>query len=236
MQLNFIIMGAMKCGTTTLAQFLGSHPEIELSRRKETNFFQSESHFAQGLDWYESLFGKGRRYRFEASPNYTKRHIFPGVPERMHATLPDVKLIYILRDPVERVVSHYLHGRDAGREKREFSTAIRDEGYVLTSHYYFQLEAFLKFYSRDQILLVDSESLWDDPIPHASAMLEFAGIDSTGASEIFTPYLRKLRPAGARANRPTLNDEDRQFLKEHIAPDVAKLRAYSGLPFDRWSL
>ena len=106
---TFITIGAMKCGTHSLHQYLDLHPEIAMSQRKELNFFLTEAKFAQGLEWYSAQIAGNGTARGESSPNYSKCHMFPGVAERMHATLPDIKLIYLVRDPVERAVSHYVH-------------------------------------------------------------------------------------------------------------------------------
>jgi hypothetical protein len=116
---NFIIIGAMKGGTTSLYHYIASHPDIVPSSIKETNYFNTIADLCKGLSWYKSLFRNKGKYAFEASTNYTKRHIFPGVPERMYSILPKVKLIYILRDPIERIVSHYIHNYAHGREKSQ---------------------------------------------------------------------------------------------------------------------
>ncbi|MEZ5721509.1 MAG: sulfotransferase [Paracoccaceae bacterium] len=80
---QFIIIGAMKSGTTTLYRYLDLHPAVEMSRDKETDFFLTEKNRARGLDWYAAQFTSEARVRGEASPNYTKRRDFPGVPERL---------------------------------------------------------------------------------------------------------------------------------------------------------
>ena len=99
---DFIIIGAMRAGTTALADLLSRHPEIGMSRLKETDYFIAEKNFSRGPVWYQSLFPMDRPIRGEASPNYAKSDVFAGVPQRIHAARPDVRLIYIVRDPVER--------------------------------------------------------------------------------------------------------------------------------------
>ncbi|MEM9772050.1 MAG: sulfotransferase domain-containing protein, partial [Cyanobacteria bacterium P01_D01_bin.73] len=97
---SFVIIGAMKGGTTSLHRYIASHPNVVTSSIKETDFFRSAKDYSKGIDWYESLFEGSGTYAFEASTNYTMRHKFPGVPERMHSVLPNAKLIYLLRDPI----------------------------------------------------------------------------------------------------------------------------------------
>lgn len=115
---DIIIIGAMKGGTTSLYHYLASHPDVVASRDKETDFFRSRKHFSKGIEWYRQQFRGAGTHALEASPNYTKRHKFRGVPRRMHSVLPEAKLVYVLRDPVERIISHYMHNRHHGRETR----------------------------------------------------------------------------------------------------------------------
>ena len=161
---DIVVIGSMKAGTTSLFRYLASHPDVVPSSVKETNFFTTDEDFNKGLDWYRSLFRQAGRSAIEASPNYTKRHVFPGVPARMQAILPDARLIYLLRDPVDRIVSHYIHNYANGRETRPLSEIVTnpDSGYIQTSRYYFQLQAFLAFYPEQQICLVESERLRND--------------------------------------------------------------------------
>ena len=113
---NLIIIGAQKCGTTSLHYYLNLHPQILMSREKELNFFITERNWSKGVDWYRSQFVEKAEIYGESSPNYTDYIRFGGVPERMYSVVPDARLIYILRDPIERIVSHYVHLCDMGLE------------------------------------------------------------------------------------------------------------------------
>lgn len=172
---SLVILGAMKCGTSSLYRYISSHPNVVPSSIKETDFFKTDDDFNKGLDWYKSLFTGNGNFAFEASPNYTKQHIYPGVPARMHSVLPKTKLIYVLRDPIERAVSHYVHNYSHGRESRQFSDAIRDpnSNYIQTSKYYFQIQAFLEHYSEKQLLLIESERLRTDTANVVNDVFEF---------------------------------------------------------------
>jgi hypothetical protein len=265
---DFVIIGAMKGGTTSLYHYLASHPDIVPSTTKETDFFLTNDDFNKGLDWYESLFEKNGKLAFEASPNYTKRHLFPGVPARMHSVLPEAKLIYVLRDPVARVLSHYVHNYSHGRESRSFTEAIKDpdSNYIQTSRYYFQIQAFLEHYSDKQILFVESEKLHKDTQSVVYDVLKFLELSPEFKASILekkfhvsskkkrrsaleqmltrrtnSPYLRagiKLITAPLRSSfeSPKLSPVDRTLLEEAIAPDVEKLRQFSGMRFSNWSL
>lgn len=215
---DFLIIGAMKAGTSSLFRYLSSHPEIVPSSVKETDFFFSPKQYDRGRSYYEGLFqGEGDR-ALEASPNYTKRHLRPGMPEKIHALMPGVKMVYVVRDPVQRLVSHYVHNLDHGRERRTFSEAIRepDSNYILTSRYHFQLEAFLDYFPADQFMILDSARLRDDTEAAVASVCGFFGIPAdcdpavmsqqihpssakTRASLIERGLLKTVRHPGARS-------------------------------------
>jgi hypothetical protein len=159
---DFIIIGAMKCGTTSLHYYLSLHPDISVSRRKELDFFVAEENWAKGLAWYESQFPDKGKVRGEASPKYTFSPRHAGVPERMASVIPDAKLIYLVRDPLERIVSHYVHLVEAGREERTLDEALadrHDNPYLCRSLYYAQIERYLAVFDPLRILVVAQEDL-----------------------------------------------------------------------------
>ena len=177
---GFIIVGAMKCGTTTLFRHLGKHPAIGLSQDKETDFFLAEQNFARGFEWYREQFRPGARLYGEASPNYSKCNEFPGVPERIRRHLPDVRLIYMVRDPVERFVSQYLHHMNSGEitvpPERILNTRV-GRHYLDSSRYCRQLSAYLAHFPREQILVLCLDELRRDPAAIVRRTFEFLGVD-----------------------------------------------------------
>lgn len=194
----FIIIGAMKSGTSSLHNYLNLHPEIGMSRPKELNFFKTETDFAQGLDWYRARFPTGYRVVGESSPNYSKRHRFPGVPERMSPVLPEAALIYLVRDPVERVISQYVHMVATGRDSRPASEVFRDltrNDYIDTGRYMWQLSQFLKFYREERILVVDTADLLSERAKTLATVFRFLGVDdrfhSAGFDRMHNTDLRR---------------------------------------------
>ena len=177
---DFIIIGAMKCGTTTLFRHLGKHPEIGLSQRKETDFFLAEQNFARGFGWYGEQFRPGARVYGEASPNYTKCNEFPGVPARIHRHLPDAALIYMVRDPVDRFVSQYLHHMNSGEidipPQRILETAAGHH-YLDCSRYHRQLSAYLEHFPPERILVLCLDELQRDPGALLRRTFTFLGVD-----------------------------------------------------------
>lgn len=183
---TFVVIGAMKAGTVSLRNYLDEHPGIFLGRGGvfgEPDFFVAESNWPRGRGWYESLFdGAGQAAAIgECSPCYTWAHAYRGVPERMARVIPDARLVYVVRDPVARMQSMYLHQVSAGRERRRAAAALLDDRYLGPSRYGFQLAAFLGHFDRSQVLVIASEVLRDRPREALSAVFGHIGVDPAAA-------------------------------------------------------
>ena len=177
---NFIMIGAMKSGTSSLHHYLDEHPDISMSYPKELDFFIEERRWNKGFDWYESHFSKGAVIRGESSVGYTQRHKYAGVPGRIHAMNPDLKLLYLLRDPVERVVSHFTQLSLMGLEQRDFQGVLDElpgSDYVLSSSYHFQLSAFLDYFPMEQIQILTLEELVRDKVGTIQKVFRFLGVE-----------------------------------------------------------
>ena len=116
MKPNLIIIGAQKCGSSSLHRYLDHHSDISMSKTKELVFFVESLNWKNGIKWYESQFEGTGKIQSESSPSYTMYPTFAGTPKLMHSLIPDAKLICIVRDPINRIVSHYLH--QSYRKKR----------------------------------------------------------------------------------------------------------------------
>jgi hypothetical protein len=178
---NFIVIGAMKAGTTSLFHYLQAHPEAYLSPLKEVEFFVAEKNWKRGLDWYRAQFAGASddvRAIGEASTAYTKYPEFKGVPERIANCIPDVRLIYVVRDPIERIRSQYQHRVLAGAERAPLDLAVlRDERYVNCSRYAMQVERYLQWFSPEGFLLITSEELRSHRLPTMRRIYSFLEID-----------------------------------------------------------
>src|SRR3954454_1582153 len=140
---NLIVIGAAKAGTTSLHHYLDLHPQIAMSRWKELDFFSKEFD-RDGLRWYESQFADAP-VRGESSPSYTRHPENPGAAARMASVVPDAKLIYIVRDPVDRYVSSSRSTRHAlGKRSRALDGDLESEQAFHTSHYAVQLALYLE--------------------------------------------------------------------------------------------
>ena len=191
---DFIVTGAMKCGTTSLHYYLDLHPEIFMSKQKELDFFIAERNWDRGIGWYESNFSSDSKVNGESSTSYSKYPSIRRVPQRMHSVVPKVKLIYVVRDPIERIISHYIHEYAQGREARLLDEALaipKNNPYVDTSRYYLQLLQFLEFYNFDRILVITAEDLRDRRFSTLRKVFRFLNVDDQYHSEDFSRLLNR---------------------------------------------
>jgi len=184
---NLIIVGGLKCGTTSIHHYLGLHPEIQMSKPKELNFFAAELNWDLGLDWYASRFDDRFEVRGESSPHYTNLPRFRGVPERIKQHCPDARLIYMVRDPIKRIFSHWVHATGAGYETGELVEVLSDPdtSYVNRSKYWMQLQPYLEHFDREQIEIIAQEELQSEREATMRRAFAFAGVDESFTSEQF---------------------------------------------------
>ena len=176
---TFIIAGAAKCGTTSLWAYLNQHPDVYMSPRKELHFFDDDGEYAKGMAYYASAFaGHGRQPAIgEASPNYLNCF---GVARRIKDNLPDVRLIFIFRDPVKRAYSNYWHAHAKGRPMPPFEKAITDDRFPAIgakSRYAPYLQPFFDLFPRERILCLLTEQLGAEPEAVLPRLFEHAGAD-----------------------------------------------------------
>lgn len=245
---TFIVVGAMKAGTTSLHAYLGSHPEVFTSANKELDFFVTEFNWSRGLEWYRLQFeGSGSHLAVgESSPNYSKAPHFGGVPPRIAEVLPNVRLVYIVRHPIERIRSHVLHNRRHHGETRSLDEITRDPHYVACSSYSMQLDLYLEHFDMEQILVVTAESLRDARANTVARVLAHIGVDSSLVPPNLheqlhrTPAPPQRRWRGLRSRRPPadvwLSETAREELHERLREDVSGLRRFLGSDFDGWDI
>jgi hypothetical protein len=207
---DFIVIGAMRAGTTSLHNYFEFHPQVGMTRTKEPEFFL-EAKFGKGLEWYSQQFEDGPPVLGEASPNYSKVDIFPGVPQRIHSVLPDVRLIYVVRDPVDRFVSQYRHMKSRGfdlpdpgpmcaaepdlpDEPVRLTLAEPYRHILSTSCYARQLRAYLQFFPPERVKIVEFEALQATPVPVLAELQDFLGLDRLGGPTL--PTLNRSQELG----------------------------------------
>lgn len=221
---NVIVIGAQKCGTSAVHAYLGLHPEISMSRPKELNFFVDhpvgEGPFwsldpeklermtlkrrncSKGLGWYARHFDPTAPVRGESSPSYTAPW-FPEVPAKIASALPHVKLIFMVRDPLERAMSEYLDRRAKGRERREANDALADPRgtYIARSRYGALLERYLHHFPAERILVLSQEDLLTHRTQTMREVYRYIGVDPSFRSPRFQRERNRSKTRGAQLIR-----------------------------------
>jgi len=228
---DFIVIGAMRAGTTTLHRYLDAHPEIGMAREKETDFFVEERNWNRGLGWYQGLFEPGRARYGEASPNYTKHDIFPGVPERIRDVVPECRFIYIVRDPVARVESQYKFRQVLTPGELADDSPVWNH-IVETSRYHEQIRRFVDLFGKEAILVADFDELIASPDTVLRQVAEFIGVSGawTGLSEVninSSSELARMPPWLLRLRQSRLLSDARRLLPQS-AVDGLRRRLASG--------
>lgn len=175
---DFIIIGAMKSATSTLHEQLAQQAGIFMTTPKEPNYFSDDAQYAQGEDWYESLFKDAKLGDLcgESSTHYTKLPDYPLAVERMAKRVKKPKLIYVMRHPIDRLISHYVHQWSQNVFKCDIDQAIEQyEELVAYSCYTEQLSPYFKQYGRENILPVFSEVLRGSPQQELERVANFIG-------------------------------------------------------------
>ncbi|MDO8471293.1 MAG: sulfotransferase domain-containing protein [bacterium] len=209
-KVDFICIGPERSGTTWLYQCLKEHPDFCLSEPKEINFFNSsqsfwrkdmagETNYTKGLEWYQKHFGHCPDGKIvgEITPAYIHSQ---EVPERIVQNFPDVKLIAILRNPIERLYSHYMYTKMKGfYELPSFEEVIeKEKAFVEESAYFKHLQNYLKYFSKKKILITIFEDIEGNPEVFIKEILSFLGADDT----FIPPSTNKtINSAGAVAIR-----------------------------------
>jgi hypothetical protein len=225
---DFLIIGAAKSGTSTLYQHLTRHPRIYMSTIKEPCFFDADVAWDKGLDWYRSLFADAGPEQIcgEASTNYTRWPQVPDVPARISKILPDVKLIYILRHPVDRAYSHYVHrytkevcpGQPFEETFEEF--VEHDPMCLDSSDYLLQINQYLEYFPRESFLFLLLDDLKRDPEALLRNAFRFLGVDEKADF---------LAAEEVMENQATSFREGK--LREHITAPLRKNPILRGLAY-----
>jgi len=244
-----LIIGAQRSGTTSLFNYLVRHPDVLPPLGKEVHYF--DLHYGRGLEWYRSCFPyrgqlRGRSITLDASPYYLAH---PLAPERAAGLLPRVKLVALLRNPIDRALSHYQHEVRHGWETLSFEEAIEQEAerlageeerlrqdpdyYSFNHHrysyahrglYLMQLQRWLEHFPRSQLLILQSEWLFRDPAAATAAVHEFLGLP---------PYrLEQYKPFYEGKYAREMPAELREKLAAYFAPHNAELFRWLGKEFD----
>jgi hypothetical protein len=200
-QPDFIIIGAMKSATSSLHVQLGAQDGIFMSEPKEPNFFSDDDQHKRGTDFYLGLFAGAAKTDLcgESSTHYTKLPDYPQAVSRMKALLPSVKLIYVMRHPVERLISHYVHRWTEKVIRCDIDDALdRHPELIYYSRYGYQLEPYFEAFGRSSVLPVFLAALERRPQIELERIARFIGHP---ASVSWEPDLGKQNVSNRRFRR-----------------------------------
>jgi hypothetical protein len=253
---DFLIIGAQRCGTTSLYRYLCSHPWIAPATKKETHYF--DLHYDRADRWYRRHFPTWLYKRYcqyllkqdiitgEATPMYL---FHPLSPHRIAGLLPDIKLIVLLRNPIDRAYSNYWHEVRRGNETLSFDEAIDHEpdrvqgereriilhhgrcyapafwqhSYLARGIYNDQLRVWHKLYPREQFLILRSEDFYAAPAKTLDKVFDFLGLPSWELKD-HTIY--------QNGSYPQMPVPTRKKLKAYFQPHNERLYAFLGYDFD----
>lgn len=241
-RVTFLVAGVQKGGTAALDAQLAEHPQVGMASTKEPSFFDRSRYFRGRRPRYGHYHGfffprRGQRAFGESSPYFHQLYS----AERIRAYNPDVKIVVLLRAPVERAFSNWNMERNRGVEPLTFSEAIRREpervraepfphapryGYVHRSRYAEAIRHWWRVFGREQLLFLPSESLRERPGEALGAICRFIGVDPLEPAE---PRIVHHRPPAERLSR-----EDRAWLQERLAPDVREVERLLGWDCSAW--
>ncbi|MCC0175413.1 tetratricopeptide repeat protein [Waterburya agarophytonicola K14] len=239
---DFIIAGASKSGTSSIYYYLGCHPQVLLSHKKEIDFYWKN--FQRGIDWYLAHFptitDRPDFLTGEATPNYLR---FPEVARRIKQTFPKTKIIILLRNPADRAISWHYHKFNTGLTNVDLTTAISEEmkrlktvtekeiietGFynpdnILSSLYIYKLKPWIEILGREQFLILKSEDFYQNPALQMKQVWDFLGLPN---------YDLEQYP---KVNGGSYNEVDsslRKTLIEYFAPYNQQLEEYLGVQFN----
>jgi len=246
--IDFIIIGAQRCGTTSLYNYLIAHPNISSALNKEIHFF--DINYNKGIDWYwkqfplvsEKVNPDEKSVTGESTPYYL---FHPLVAKRIFKHLPKIKLIVLLRNPVDRAYSHYNHAVRRGNESLSFEKAIKIEperlreqeqkvlegknsltyrrlSYLGRGAYAEQLEKYLELFQKKQFLILKSEDFFASPQQYLNKVFSFLGLSNF--------ELKKFEKFGF-GNNPPMNEKTRNFLTEYFRSHNERLSKLIGPDF-----
>lgn len=234
---GLFVIGAMKSGTTYLNKLLGAHPEIFMCSPEEPSYFVEprqlrtlwpeawDEGFWRSEDNYLQLFRSAgdASHLGESSTNYTKRPLADGVPERILEFNPDARFIYLMRDPIERTISHYWHRVRYHAERRPMLQAIKAEPrYLDVSHYAMQLIPYLDLFGPDRVAVLSFEQLTHDPMSAMRQLYQWLDVDAAladasvfEAAENVTPDVVQMASLHGVLQR-VRNSRPFRFLTPHL--------------------
>ncbi len=231
---SFLIVGAVKCGTSTLRDYLKQHEEIYIAP-SALQFFNKEQNFRRGMKWYERQFRARPHHRAigEKTPTYC---FDKQAPERIAQNLPGVKLIWILRDPVKRAYSNYWHKMRRGGECIEFEAVVEEclkqeragepvrSNILERGRYAEQIKRYLEFFPREDMKFLLFEEFFSKPTRSLPGVFEFLGVlgrQPNKASAVMEARLHASQRTAGMAREEIVQEKHRLRVRSQHKPAAA---------------
>jgi hypothetical protein len=243
LKVNFLIAGAQKCGTTALNRYLRMHPELGMPRQKELHFFDNETLFSgtpvDYSDYHAAFSACGSQHMYgEATPDYM---YWTSTPGRLREYNPAMKIIIILRNPVDRAFSGWHMEHQRNREFLSFGEAIKNErerirevlpfqhrvySYVDRGYYTEQIRRIWSYFPEEQTLFLRMEDLRTTPQTVLDRICQFLGVSGMAG----------VRPAtvAAKSRTPAMTNRERAYLKELYEFEIKELERMLGWNCRAW--
>lgn len=237
---DFLLIGAMKCGTSTLAAQLAAQPGVFMATPKEPEFFSEDANFARGQGWYEALFDAAPdgALKGEASTGYTKLPTHPEAVARIREMLPEVRLVYLIRNPLERLVSHYIHDWTMGVVDCDLAQALeRHPELVAYGRYGAQIAPYVEAFGAERVLLLTQPALRARPQEVLEQVGRFLGLAAVprwqadlAEANVSAERVRPLPLHGLLVLNPVATALRRRLVPKALRDRIRRSRTITGRP------
>lgn len=236
---DYMVIGAMKCGTTTLAAQLGAQEGLFMTTPKEPFYFSDDAVYAKGPDWYGGLFGSAAPGDLlgEASTHYTKRPDYPETIARIQAAGLSPKLVYMIRDPMVRIVSHYIHAWSEGWLTDPLETALESYPRLVDyGRYGWQIAPWIEAFGQDAVLLTSLERQKAAPEAELARIAAHIGLErpvtlqDMSAQNESAARVRKLPLHGLIVDHPVSSALRRALVPKSLRTAIRNARKIKARP------
>ena len=247
---NFLLIGAQKSATTSISVMLSNHPDVFVVKGKEPHFFSENRRYARGWDWYMSLFSgyNGARAIIDASTSYSRTKTFPNTISRIIKHVPDAKILYSVRHPLDRMESAYVEWMSTPSflfENTSINDMVRKKPNIIeSSRYWKNISAYRKHFPDHRIKIIWFDEYVNNPDVVLADVFEFIGVDPS----ISIPYshlpiasrksrIEKMKMSGRTTSIDTTwNRPTRQWTIEQLGNDTRQFLEWCGKPADYWRI
>lgn len=237
---DFLLIGAMKCGTSTLQSQLVVQDGIFMTTPKEPNYFSDDDVFAQGADWYAGLYAEAGAgdLKGEASTHYTKLPTYPETLARLQDSVAAPRLVYLIRNPVTRAVSHFIHEWSQGVMSADMITEFDKHSEIVDyGRYAYQIAPYVEAFGADSILLLSLEGMQADPQAVLEQTCAHIGLSAKpewqhdlGAQNVSAERIRKLPLHGLLIDNPVAAALRRTLVPKSLRDRIRKARTIGERP------